>query len=310
LGWAMEIADRRATQAEPYSLSGYGNSVEVSGRYMDVMTDEHFLRLSQFIQDLCGIKLPYAKKSMLEGRLRKRLRALSFDSFEDYCKYLFSPKGTETEYVHMIDVVTTNKTDFFREPAHFEYLSIKAIPELLSKGLAGARRGLNVWSAACSTGEEPYTLAMVLSEFAERCAGFRFSILATDISTHVLQKANSATYDSDRVDPIPMTLRRKYLLRSKNKEKGLVRIAPELRELVRFQRLNLMDEDYGIREPMGIVFCRNVLIYFDRETQERILNRLARQLVSGGFLFVGHSESLLGLDLPLVQSVPTVYRKL
>jgi chemotaxis protein methyltransferase CheR len=277
---------------------------------MDVMTDKHFLRLSEFIQDLCGIKLPYAKKSMLEGRLRKRLRALCINSFEDYCEYLFSQKGSESEYIHMIDVVTTNKTDFFREPDHFDYLSAKALPELVNVQGLGVRRALNVWSAACSTGEEPYTLAMVLSEFAETCAGVRFSILATDISTSVLQKARTATYEHDRVVPIPMTLRKKYLLKSKDKDKGLVRIVPELRALVRFQRLNLMDDDYEITDPMGIVFCRNVLIYFDRPTQERLLNRLSQRMVSGGFLFVGHSESLHGLDLPLVPSVPTVYRKL
>jgi chemotaxis protein methyltransferase CheR len=306
----MDAAHKRTIQTEPYSLYGNGSRVAVSGKYTDVMTDEHFWRLSEFIQDLCGIKLPHAKKSMLEGRLRKRLRALCINSFEDYCKYVFSPKGSESEYVHMIDVVTTNKTDFFREPDHFDYLSGKVLPELVSTQAFRARRGINVWSAACSTGEEPYTLAMVLSEFAEKCTGFCFSILATDISTSVLQMARTATYESDRADPIPLTLRRKYLLRSKDKDKGLVRIVPELRALVRFQRLNLMDEDYAITDPMGIVFCRNVLIYFDRQTQEGLLNRLSRHIVSGGFLFVGHSESLHGLDLPLVQSAPTIYRKL
>ena len=209
----------------------------------------------------------------------------------------------------MIDVVTTNKTDFFREPDHFDYLSERVLPELVLSHGVGVRKKLNVWSAACSTGEEPYTLAMVLSEFAEGCPGFYFSILATDISTAVLEKARSGIYDHDRVIPIPMVLRKKYLLKSKEKVKGLVRIVPALRNSVRFERLNFLDEEYGIDEPMAIVFCRNVLIYFDRSTQEKLVNRLSQQLISGGYLFVGHSESLHGMDLPLVQTATSIYRK-
>lgn len=274
------------------------------------MSNAEFFRLSELIHASCGIKLPFVKKTMLEGRLRKRLQALGIDSFARYSDYLFSARGAETEHVHMIDAVTTNKTDFFREPDHFECLLHKVLPELVELQGLGVRKTLHAWSAGCATGEEPYTLSMALSEFAAVCPGFHFSILATDISTVALGKARCGIYEHERVEPVPLTLRRKYLLRSKEREKGLVRIAPELRASVHFERLNLMEEDWDIKDPMGIVFCRNVIIYFDRPTQEKLLNRLARHLAPGGYLFMGHSESLHGMNLPLVQERTTVYRKL
>lgn len=274
------------------------------------MSNADFFRMSELIRALCGIRLPFAKKSMLEGRLRKRLRALGFESFSRYSDYLFSSQGVGAEQVHMIDAITTNKTDFFREPDHFEYLSQRVLPELVDRYGLGVRKKLRVWSAGCSSGEEPYTLAMVLSEFAERCPGFDFSVLATDISTVVLRKAKCGIYDHEKVEPVPLTLKRKYLLKSKDKRRELVRIAPELRASVCFQRLNLMEEECGITEPMGIVFCRNVIIYFDRPTQEKLVHRLSQHLITGGYLFMGHSESLHGMDLPLGQAKTTIYRKL
>lgn len=274
-----------------------------------VMSQADYLRMSRLIHASCGIKLPPAKKTMLEGRLRKRLNALGMDSFVTYCDYIFSPEGARAEHIYMFNAVTTNKTDFFREPDHFEVLSSKVLPELFDLYGVGSKKILNVWSAACSTGEEPYTLAMVLSEFAERHASFRFSILATDISTKVLGQAASGIYDCERIAPVPKPFRKKYLMRSKDKERGLVRIVPELRASVRFERLNLMQEDYGIDRPMGVIFCRNVIIYFDRPTQERLLQKLAAHLIPGGYLFMGHSESLHRMDLPLVPIATTIYRK-
>jgi chemotaxis protein methyltransferase CheR len=150
---------------------------------------------------------------------------------------------------------------------------------------------------------------MVLSDYAERHSRFHFSILATDISTRVLEKAVHGTYEHGSVEPVPMALRKKYLLRGKDGRKGLVRVAPELRSLIRFQRLNLMDDNFGIREPMAVIFCRNVLIYFDKPTQQSLLNRLCRSLIPGGYLFTGHSETLHGMSLPLEQTVPTVYKR-
>ncbi len=277
----------------------------------EVLSRKDFLRLSAFIHAECGIKITDAKKVMLEARFQKRLRALGMKTFDDYCAYLFSPEGMEHELHHMIDTVTTNKTDFFREPSHFEFLVNTVLPEMTAPRGAGVRKKLMVWSAGCSTGEEPYTLAMVINEFAERYAGcgFAWSILATDISTKVLEKARQAVFDRDRVIPVPDPLKRKYLLKSKDRNRGLVRIVPELRQMVWFRRLNFMDDDFGFREMIDVIFCRNVIIYFDRPTQTRLLNKFCRQMVPGGYLFMGHSETLHGLDVPLVQVTPTVYRK-
>lgn len=273
-----------------------------------VLSDREFKRFSAFIYDEVGIKMPPAKKTMLEARLQKRLKALGIGTFEEYADYVFSADGKGDELVHLIDVVTTNKTDFFREPAHFEYLVKFAVPSLMNANDAGFRAPLRIWSAGCSTGEEPYTLAMVMTEFAATNPGFRTSILASDISTVVLSKARNAIYTEDRVDTIPLHLKKKYLLKSKDKNRGLVRIAPQLRSLVQFQRLNFMEE-FGMREHMDIIFCRNVIIYFDKPTQERLLNRFHKQLNRGGFLFLGHSETLNGLDVPLSPVASTVYRK-
>ncbi len=273
------------------------------------LSQRDFGRLSAFVHEHCGIKLPPSKKTMLEARLRRRLRALEMKSYEEYCDYLFGPRGLQEEIVRMIDLVTTNKTDFFREPAHFDFLVRNCLADLCDAGRGGAWRRVAVWSAGCSTGEEPYTLAMVLSEFGEGRPGFRFSILATDISTRVLETAAVGIYDEERVDPVPPAWKRKYLLKSRDRSKGLVRVASALRSLVEFRRLNLMDENFGIREPMNVIFCRNVIIYFDKATQEALVNRFAGHLAPGGYLFLGHSETLCGMDAPLVQVAPTVYRK-
>jgi chemotaxis protein methyltransferase CheR len=274
------------------------------------LSNSDFNRLSQFIYSQCGIKMPIAKKTMLEARLQKRLRTLRMASFSEYCDYLFSDKGMEEELIQMIDLITTNKTDFFREPDHFDYLVHKVLPEWERKQPSGVAKRLLIWSAGCSTGEEPYTLSMVLSNYAETHAGFAYNILATDISTRVLEKARTAVYEEEKVDPVPMALKKKYLLRSKDRENPMVRIVPELREKVYFRRLNFMDSDFGMREKAEIIFCRNVIIYFDRATQERLINKFCQVLVPGGYLFMGHSETLNGLNVPVSTVHPTVYRKL
>jgi chemotaxis protein methyltransferase CheR len=268
-----------------------------------------FSRLSQFIYKVCGIKLTPVKKVMVESRLSKRLRELNMKKFSEYCDYLFSDRGMEEELVHMIDIVTTNKTDFFRESAHFDYLVEKALPALIHQHEAGVRRKLRIWSAGCSTGEEPYTLAMVLKDFGERCRSFDFEIMATDISTRVLRKAALAVYEEDKVEPVPTQMKEKYLLRGRGNSQGRVRVTPELRESIRFRRLNFMDNDFAIKERMDVIFCRNVIIYFDRITQERLLRRFCDHLVPGGYVFMGHSETLNGMNLPLTLVAPTTYRK-
>jgi chemotaxis protein methyltransferase CheR len=275
------------------------------------MTDRDFSRLSIFIEKEYGIKLPFAKKTMLEGRIRKRLLALRLGSFSQYCDYLFSTQGVEDEIVHMVNVVTTNKTDFFREPNHFEFLVQSALPALIAHSGSGVGKTFMAWSAGCSTGEEPYTLAMVLAEFGEKLPGLRFDfrVVATDISTRVLEKAKRAVYGEERIEPIPMALRKKHLLRNKDRALCLIRIAPEIRTLVKFRRVNLLDQEFGFREDLDIIFCRNVLIYFDREKQEKVLGKMYRLLGPGGYLFLGHSETISGLDIPFIPVAPTIYQK-
>lgn len=289
-----------------------GGPLHGSEYWVGTMSGKDFRRLSEFIESELGIRTPPAKKNMIESRLQKRLRKLGLGSFTEYCDYLFSEHGMEAELAHMVDMVTTNKTDFFREPCHFDFLVQKALPELIKSQGAGVMKRLVVWSAGCSTGEEPYTMAIVLSEFAERYPGlgFRFLILATDISGRVLEIAKRAVYEEERAAPVPAPLRKKYLLRGKDANRGLVRMVPELRSLVRFRRLNFMEGDFDMREPVDIIFCRNVFIYFDKCTQEQILQRFCRHLSPGGFIFIGQSETLHGMDLPLDRVAPSVYRKI
>lgn len=274
---------------------------------VDILSDRDFTRLREFIYTQCGIRITEAKKTMLQTRLHKRLRSLKMASFAKYCDYLFSQQGAEEELVEMINVVTTNKTDFFREPGHFDYLANSALPELILNNNGG--RTIMVWSAGCSTGEEPYTLAMVLKEFVKDKKSLNFLILATDISTKVLDKAKLAIYDENLISAIPEEYRKNYLLKSKNIDQKIFRIAPELRGHVAFRRLNFMDDNFGFRETMDIIFCRNVIIYFDKPTQERLLAKFCKHLSPFGYLFLGHSETLLGMDLPLRQVAPTVYQK-
>ncbi|WP_245168159.1 CheR family methyltransferase [Desulfobaculum xiamenense] len=270
------------------------------------MDERDFARFAQFIHETCGIKLQRAKKTMLEARLQKRLRVLGLESYSAYASYLFSPRGLELELSYLIDCVTTNTTDFFRESRHFDYLLQSALPYWYAEN--GTARPFGIWSAGCSIGAEPYTLSMVCTEFSELRPGFRFDILATDISGQALSAAVRAIYTEDQARGVPDALKRKYLLRSKDRARRMVRIVPELRRQVTFKRLNFM-EDFRLDRQMDVVFCRNVIIYFDRPTQEVLLGRLSDQLRVGGHMFIGHSESLTGMGLPLRQVEPTIYIK-
>lgn len=269
------------------------------------MTDKDYCRFAEFIGTECGIKLPPSKKTMLEARLQKRLRALGMKSYGEYCDYLFTSEGLESEMCNLIDQVTTNTTDFFREPKHFEYLYSTALPEWHAANPSGT---LRIWSAGCSIGAEPYTLAIVCTEFQEKNPGFRFKIVATDISRQVLKKAYKAVYTEEQARGVPKHLMHKYFMRSKDKTRKLVRVVPELRRMVDFRWLNFM-EQFRFKKARDIIFCRNVIIYFDKPTQNDLLSRFCDNLKPGGHLFIGHSESLAGMALPLEQAAPTIYRK-
>ena len=273
------------------------------------LSDKMFLRFSKFIQNELGIRMPEVKKLMLQSRLLKRLRKLRITTFEEYYDYVFSTQGLKDELGLLIDAVTTNKTDFFREPKHFDYLVKTVLPEIMSIRTNPYKAQVVVWSAGCSTGEEPYTLAMVLSEFARTHKDFNFKVIGTDISGEALEKARIGIYDTEKAEPIPMTYKTKYLLKSKDKSRGLIRVAPQLRYIVDFRIHNLVEDRFTIRISPDIIFFRNVMIYFNRKTQEKVLNNLCKRLKPKGFIFTGHSETLSGLAVPLVSVEPTVYRK-
>ena len=272
-----------------------------------VLSDNDFRKLAQYIEGELGIRMPESKRVMLESRLQKRLRKFSLPSFKTYVDYVFSPEGRETELISMIDAVTTNKTDFFREPDHFDFLIERVVPDLERRLGAGIARPLLVWSAGCSTGEEPYTLAMVLEEYRQSVPRFQYKIFASDLSTQVLETAVEAVYDESKVEAVPMSYKKRYMLRSRDRGRALVRMKPDIRAKVRFARINFMDERYDTDGEFDVIFCRNVIIYFERKVQESILRRLSDHLREGSYLVLGHSETLAGMDIPLRGVAPTIY---
>lgn len=263
-----------------------------------------FDRLSPLIHRLVGIKMPPNKRTMVEGRLRRRLAATGAETFSDYCDALFENGDDGPEVVHFIDAITTNKTDFFREPEHFRLLTQTILP-----ALPKTQRKLKMWSAACSTGAEPYTMAMVAGEFIQGRPEMDVSITATDICTTVLATAFNGIYTTDTVAPVPDSLRQRYVLKSKDQTSNVVRMAPSLRSKIRFGRLNLMAASYDLDRDFDVIFCRNVLIYFDRKDQGAVLRRLVDHLRPGGILTVGHSETLHGFDLPVEPIGHTMFRR-
>lgn len=274
----------------------------------DTLSTPVFLKIQRYVKEHLGIQLNEGKRVMVETRLRKRLKSLQIFSFKEYVEYLMSPEGAKTEHDPLIDVITTNKTDFFREPHHFDYLRDKVIPGLLTK--YGNNYKINLWSAACSKGAEPYTMAMVMEEAFVRQANWRggYSILATDISLEILEMAIKAIYPEEEIEPVPKYLRHKYLLKSRDSKKQIVRIGPLLRSMVEFKRLNLMD-NFRCSNPMDIIFCRNVLIYFDKDTQNSVIDKLLRSLKVGGYLMMGHSETLEVGRFPVKTVAPSIYQK-
>ncbi len=279
-----------------------------SGANITGMSDREFSLFSSLIYNNLGIKMPPIKKLMLTSRLNKRLKALELNTFGDYYDFLCSDKGRSEEFSRMIDAVTTNKTEFFREPDHFGILIKKVLPDLVESELFLERKMVNIWSAGCSSGEEAYTIAMVMSEyFSGRNSSF--SILATDISSRVLQAGYDAIYSESVIEPIPSMLRKKYLMRGTGDKRGLFRIIPSLRERVTFRQLNLIDSRFEVPEVIDIIFCRNVIIYFDKNTQMELFRKLYSHLAPGGYLFIGSSESLYGVNSDFIPAGPTVYRK-
>ncbi len=279
------------------------------GKIYDLkMTDSEFRRLSGFITEHAGIKLPEVKKVMLQSRLHKRLRFLNMSSFNEYIDYIFSEEGLQYEIIHMLDVVSTNKTDFFREPVHFDFMKDVILPEYVDS--FPLNRPMKIWSAGCSSGEEVYTIAMTVEDFKKNHPGLDYSILGTDISTDILNRALNGVYKEEKIKNIPINTKKKYFLRSKDRSKKKARVIKDLRNKARFQRLNFMDISYSVTDVYDVVFCRNVLIYFNRNVQEQVINKIITKLRSGGYFFIGHSESIMGMDVPLKQIKPTIFQRI
>lgn len=267
-------------------------------------------RISHLITGETGIKLPPAKRLMVEGRLRKRVRGLGYQSFDAYCDFLFRHDGLKTEKPFLINAVTTNKTDFFREPEHFTLLAEKLVPALLRERAGEHNPLLKLWSAASSTGAEAYTTAMVMVDLQAQRRDFRFAVLGTDISTSVLAIGRRAVYPAEMIAPVPAEKQSRYVMHArKTGMRPEVRMSPELRRVVRFDHLNLMDEKYPYDRDVDVIFLRNVLIYFEKIDQERVIGRLIEHLRPRGYLILGHSESMIGTSITMRQIAPAVFQK-
>ena len=263
---------------------------------------DHF---AEVISRETGIKLPSGKKVMIESRLRRRVQTLGFSSIEDYYRHLFEDGGFGAERDDVIDLITTNKTDFFREPAHFRCLMNEMLPQILRrKQRLNKPVDVKFWSAACSDGSEAYTAAMLMEEAVRNGAEFQYAILGTDISTRMVDAAKRAIYAADALDPVPSALPG----RSEDM-RGMARIVPALRSKANFTYLNLMDESYPVDQDVDIIFLRNVLIYFEPEDQANVIARLARHLAPKGYLVVGHSESMTVKQPNLKQLATAVFQK-
>ncbi|MBN1603069.1 MAG: hypothetical protein JW915_15775 [Chitinispirillaceae bacterium] len=268
------------------------------------------IRLSSFIEKKYGIQMPPAKKILLQTRLQKRAVTLGYDSIHDYIEYLFSSRGLQLELDQFATAVSTHKTDFFREPDHFTALKMDLLPELVDRLNVGYRETLVAWSSASSTGEEVYSIATTMYDYFKRRGNATpaMKVIGTDISENIVQFARNAIYSNDAIGAVPAEYVH-YFMRSKDPKRKAIRIVPEIRNYTDFRQQNLMDTQYRVKKGIHIIFCRNVLIYFDKPTQEKIIRRLVELLATGGFLLIGHSESLSGLNLPLEQVKLTIYRK-
>lgn len=272
----------------------------------DAISPQHFRALASLIYNESGIRLPPSKITMLEGRLRRRVRATGHAHLNEYCAHILSQDVSREEIDELLNAVTTNKTDFFRERNHFDYLVSNILPAYTGQG----RRTIRCWSAACSNGAEPYTLAMVLDDYAQSHGGPDYEILATDLDSNMLQAGIKGIYPAEMLEPVPQALRRRYVMEPKDRSRPEVRIAPALRKKVSFGRMNLMNDRYPIGEPVDLIFCRNVLIYFDKPTQTAVVERLCEQLAPGGYLMLGHSESNVGLDRKLKSVSNTIFQRI
>jgi len=267
-------------------------------------TDKDFNYIQQLVADSTGIVLSESKRDMVYSRLTRRIRALNLDSYKIYCDRLRD--GDESELIAFTNAITTNLTSFFREPHHFEFLKNKLLPDIKKNKVS---RKLRIWSAGCSSGEEPYSIAMVVHEvFGDVLAGWDIKILATDLDSNMVQTAANGIYSEDRVTGLTKSRLRSYVKNGSGENLGKVKISPRLQKMITFRELNLMNH-WPVKGPFDIIFCRNVVIYFDKPTQKVLFNRYCELMVPHGHLFIGHSESLHMVTDRFKLLGKTMYRK-
>jgi len=271
------------------------------------LTERDFRKISNLVYDHCGINLHDGKKELVRARLAKRLRLGKFRTFSEYMQNVLEDK-TGNELSILIDSLSTNLTSFFREPQHFEFIQNKFLQLLLDRKRKLHNYKIRVWSAGCSSGEEPYSIAIVLLDAIQGRGRWDVKVLATDISTSMLEIAKTGLYDAERVKPVPSLQKQKYLVPHRSNGQKVLEVSRQLRDAVIFSYLNLMN-DWPIKGPLDFIFCRNVMIYFDKTTQASLINRFWDLLDSGGILFTGHSESLTGIEHKFKYIQPTIYMK-
>lgn len=270
-------------------------------------SDYDFIR--KLVYNRSRINLGPDKRELVTARLNKRLRAKNLPSITEYCKYLKHGEDQE-ELNHLIDAISTNHTYFFREKEHFDFLYGHILPEMNRRRQAERWSRFNLWSAASSSGEEPYSIAITLAEFTRRQnTNWPWRIEATDISHRILEKARDGVYREETVSKVPQEMLTLYFQKGFGPHEGNFRVKPDLAELVRFSQLNLLESEPPSKDPFHVIFCRNVMIYFDHPTQQELVNRLTRCLVPGGYLLVGHSESLTAIQHGLTMIRPAIYRR-
>jgi len=272
------------------------------------ITEQEFSRFQKLIYGIAGIHLAPHKKALLEARLSKHIRELGLDSFDAYYQHVVTA-GQDDELVRLLDRVSTNETHFFREPRQFEFLENRVFEEWRETAAAGLKpKRIRLWSAGCSSGEEPYSIAMLLLDHFPRHNGWELEIFATDLSTRILDKAQAAIWPVAKAKEIPEKYLQRFMLRGTDSQDGKMKASAEIRSLIQFERLNLNDECYPIAGRFDAIFCRNVLIYFDTRSRTRVIERLIDHLAPAGYLFVGHAESLSGITDRAHHVMPTIYR--
>jgi chemotaxis protein methyltransferase CheR len=272
------------------------------------ISGQEFQLIQRLVKEHTGIALGEHKRSLVASRLGKRLRALRLGSFRSYYEYLMGERGA-TELENFVNAMTTNKTDFYRERAHFDFLQREVIPAWKARAVRAGERRVRIWSAGCSTGEEPYTIALTLCEGLGSLLSWDVRILASDIDTSVLAHAAEGVYPRERVGDIPAPLLHRYFLQGTGDNAHLVKVGRGIRSLVTFRRVNFQDDPWPIHTLFDCIFCRNVIIYFDKPTQHRLMQRFAAYLKDDGLLFLGHSESLYGICDHFAFLHNTIYRK-